>query len=82
MEVVMGFDLQAFLGWTLVLNFGLLMFTAFWLIALKEFTLNLHHKIYKIPKEKLEELYLKFMTYYKLVIIVFNFTPYIALRLM
>ena len=68
-------------GWMTVINIGLFAFSAAILIALKAPIAQLHAKLFEISQVELNVLYFKFLGYYKLLIILFNFVPYLALKL-
>lgn len=74
--------LTSFFGWLSVINFCGVVFTFLSLTLLKPVTLTLHAKMFGIDQDQLEMLYLKTLAYYKLLVIVFMFSPYLALRLM
>ena len=43
---------------------------------------EIHSKLFKISKEKLDAMYFNFLANYKLAIFIFNLAPYIALKIM
>lgn len=75
-------EITTFFGWCTVINMGIYLFSAFFMIAFKEFTINLHSKLMGIDATELPSLYFKYMGNYKIVIIAFNLVPYISLTLM
>ncbi len=75
-------DLTSFLGWCTLINMAFYIFSALFIIGFKDFTINLHSKIVGIEPTELPSLYFKFLGNYKIVIIAFNFVPYLALKLM
>jgi len=73
--------LTAFFGWCSVINMGLLIFSTVMLIAFKGPISAIHSRLLVLDKEKLQGLYMNYLAYYKIAIIVFNITPYFALKL-
>ena len=76
MEVVANF-----LGWCSLINIGLLLFTTIILKVALEPISNIHSNIFGVPKSELPLTYFWYLAYYKIVILVFNLVPYIALRI-
>ncbi len=74
-------QLLAFLGWMTVLNFGLLLITSIMFILFKDTILKIHSKIFSLNADDLSPMYLGFIARYKVLIIVFNLVPYLALRI-
>lgn len=74
--------LANFLGWCTVINFAMLAFATISLMILQNWIANLHSAWFGIDRKDLPKLYFRFLANYKLLIIVFNFVPYIALRVM
>ena len=74
-------QLTAFFGWCTVLNISIYAFSALFITVFKKFTISIHSKLIGLDAAELPALYFKFMGNYKICIIVFNLTPYIALKL-
>ncbi|GHE87250.1 DUF6868 family protein [Thalassotalea profundi] len=75
-------EITDFLAWCTLLNLGIYLFSALFLLGFKNFTMNIHSKISGIAPNALPKLYFKFLGNYKIGIFLFNIVPYIALRLM
>ena len=75
-------ELTTFFGWCAILNLSVYLFSAFFIIVFKSFTINLHSKIVGIEAAELPNMYFKFLGNYKIGILLFNLTPYISLKLM
>jgi hypothetical protein len=71
-----------FLGWCIVINMVVYAFSALFITVFKDFTMRIHSQLIGLDASKLPALYFKFMGSFKIFIIVFNLTPYIALKLM
>ena len=74
--------LREFFGWCLVLNGGLFILTAVNLLLLKGWASRLHAKMFGVEEGAVSRIYFQVLAFYKIVLIVFNLVPYVALRLM
>jgi hypothetical protein len=74
--------MTAFFGWCAVLNIGLLLFTAIWLIVFRDFTKSIHSAILGVDQDSLDVIYFQFMGNLKIAVIVLNVVPYLALKMM
>lgn len=72
--------LTAFFGWLSVLNVGFLVLATVFLACFKNFALKTHNNIFNVDEASLHRIYFIFMAFYKLLIIVFALTPYMALK--
>jgi hypothetical protein len=68
------------LGWSAVINIGLLLWWSLWILFAHDFVYRIHSKWFKIPVEKFDAIHYAGMAFYKITIIVFNIVPYLALR--
>lgn len=75
-------ELTTFLGWCSVINLAVYLFSALAIIVFKRFTANLHSNIMGIDTKALPSLYFNYLGNYKLGILIFNLTPYFALKMM
>jgi hypothetical protein len=75
-------EIRDFLGWCTVINLSIYLLSACFMIVFRNFTTNLHSKLMGIDVTELPSLYFKYMGNYKIMIIVFNLVPYIALTVM
>lgn len=73
--------ITAFLGWCIVINTAIYLFTVSVLTFFKKSVKNLHAKLTDVPVEKLDKFYLNYLGHFKLAMIVLNITPYIALKI-
>ena len=74
-------QLTAFLGWCTAINVGVLLLATLMLILMKDFTARVHGALFPLPRQVLEEQYFQYLAQYKILILVFNLVPYLALRL-
>jgi hypothetical protein len=75
-------QIAAFFGWCTLINIAFYTLSALFIIVFKNFTISIHSKLMGLDASELPSLYFKFMGNLKICIIVFNLTPYIALKLM
>ena len=69
------------LGWCTVLNTGLLIFSALLVILAGAPIKRLHVAMFDLSEENVSRAYFRYLAHYKLLIIVFNLVPYLALRI-
>ncbi|WP_371376186.1 DUF6868 family protein [Thalassotalea aquiviva] len=62
-----------------LINFGLISIISLLLYPCYHTISQLHHKITHVPLAQLPKLYFQYLAGYKLLIIVFNLVPYLAL---
>ena len=74
-------QLAAFFGWCSVINMGLLIFSTLMIIVFKGPISAIHSRLMSLEKDKLPNLYMHYLAYYKIAIIMLNITPYLALKL-
>ncbi len=73
---------REFLGWCSVINIGLLLFSTIMLIVMRGWIVNIHAKMTGVSEAELPRLYFEYLGNYKILIIMFNIVPYMALRIM
>lgn len=73
--------LKAFLGWCLVINFGVLLVWLLFLTLGRDFVRSRHRRWFDIPKPAFEQMQYAGMALYKMATLMFNAVPYIALHL-
>ncbi len=69
------------LGWSAVINFGLLTWWFLWILFAHDFVYRIHSKWFKISAEKFDAIHYAGIAFYKVTIIVFNVVPYLALQI-
>lgn len=75
-------DLTTLLGWTSIINIGFFTFAAVILVFMRGTISSLHSKMFGIPESELASLYFRYLANYKILLFVFSFAPYIALKVM
>ena len=74
--------ITAFFGWTTVINFVLLGFSSIIVISARGAISRMHGNMFGLETADLSRAYFQYIAQYKIAIIVFSLTPYIALKLM
>jgi len=69
------------LGWCSVVNIAMLFLSSIMLMVMRGRIIKLHAKLSGVSEADLPSIYLQFLGNYKLLILMFNLVPYIALRL-
>lgn len=64
------------------INLGVLACATILLTAFKKQLLFIHSRILKMDDDKLSDLYLRYLAYYKIAFFILNLVPYISLRIM
>lgn len=75
-------NLIMFLGWCTIINIGILIFSSLTIFLFKSSVTKLHSELSGVERKALLPLYFKYLGNYKICIIVFNFVPYLALKVM
>ncbi len=74
-------QLSRFLAWSTAINFGLLVLATIGLWLLRDLAERVHGTLFGLPRVALGEQYFQYLAQYKLLILVFNFVPWLALQL-
>jgi len=69
------------LGWSTVINIGLLLWWTLWVMFAHDFIYRVIKGFIRIPEEKFDAINYGAMAAHKIIIIVFNVVPYLALRI-
>lgn len=73
--------LQGFLGWCTVINSSLLLLATVALATMNDWIRGIHSRVLHVDAGQLGPLYFQYLAHYKLLIIVFNLVPWLALLL-
>ena len=71
-----------FFGWTTVINFVLLLVSSIIVITTRGSISKIHGRMFGLESADLSRAYFQYIAQYKIAIIVFSLTPYLALKLM
>lgn len=74
--------LTLFLGWCTALNIAVLLIATVALLAFRGPVMSIHARLTGVADAELPKLYFNYLGNYKLLIIVFNLIPWVALKLM
>jgi hypothetical protein len=75
-------ELANFLGWCTLLNFGLLILASVALMVASKPILAIHGRLMELEPAELSTAYFHYLANYKILILMFNLVPYLALRIM
>lgn len=73
--------IQEILGWCSVINIGLLILSSVTILAMRGPIIKMHSKMFSLSEEDLSRAYFQYLAQFKIVVLVFNLVPYIALRI-
>jgi hypothetical protein len=73
--------LCSFFMWCTILNACLLVFSFLMLACAGDFVYRMHGKWFPMPKERFNGVAYSFIGFYKLLLIVFNLVPWVALEI-
>ena len=73
--------LTIFLGWCSIINISILFLSIVALGLVRKPVARMHSKIFGVSESDLPSAYMQYLGNYKIVIIVFNLVPYIALKI-
>ncbi len=75
-------QLTTFLAWCTAINIALLVISTLALWLMRDFAARLHGAMFGLPQIVVLEQFYSYLATYKLLILVFNLVPYLALRIM
>jgi len=71
----------AVLGWSMVVNFGILLVWALAMMLMPDLTYRIQSLVTKISREDFDRIMYTMMGHYKIALLVTHFGPYVALRI-
>ena len=74
--------MRGFFAWCSVINIGVLIFSSILMVSLRGMASRIHAKMFGLEESDISRAYFRFLTQYKILIIVFSVVPYFALRIM
>ena len=72
----------AFFGWMTIVNIGIYLITVIALATMRGFAYRTNARIFQVSEDEVAKTTFKYIGAYKLLITVFCFAPWLALRLM
>ena len=73
--------MRAVLGWCSIINMGILLWWFLFFTLAHDWVYRVHGKWFKLSVEQFDAIHYAGITFFKLVIFVFNISPYFALRI-
>jgi hypothetical protein len=73
--------LTEFFKWCTIINVAIFIFSAIMIVAVSDFIYRAHGQLFHMPREAFDVVIYSFLGLYKIVILVFNLVPYVALRI-
>ena len=70
-----------FLAWCTAINFGILLLAAFILTVMRSWIVQVHARIFRLNEEDLLRAYFRYLANYQTAIIMLNFVPWVALKI-
>jgi len=75
-------DFRGVLGWCTVINFGFMMLWFLVFLVAHDFVYQVHSSIFPgLTPESFDVLHYQLLTFFKVSVMLLNFVPYIALRI-
>ncbi len=74
--------LTSFLGWCSIINMSMLTLVAIILVFLKDWVAGIHGRMFELSENELARAYFEYLAQFKIVVLVFNVVPYVALKIM
>ncbi|MDD5645392.1 MAG: hypothetical protein PHO00_08120 [bacterium] len=71
--------LRAVLGWSSLINIGMLLWWSLFFIFARGWIYKVHSRWFKLTSEKFDAIHYSGMAFYKISIFIFNVVPYFAL---
>lgn len=73
--------LRAALGWCTLINYAVLAWWFLFIVFAHDLTYRLHARWFKLSEERFDSIHYTLMGFFKLIVLVFNLVPYLALRI-
>ena len=74
-------QLTAFLGWSSIINIGILLISTLFVVWRRDFAVKIHSSMFDLDPQAVPKMYFDYLGRYKLLLLVFNIVPYLALRI-
>ncbi|AWF82704.1 hypothetical protein BTJ40_18860 [Microbulbifer sp. A4B17] len=74
-------NLTQFLGWASIINILILLLSTIGLVSMRKPITRIHARIFELNEQDLGRAYFQYLAQYKIAIIIFNITPYFALKI-
>ena len=74
-------EIRAFFGWCTLINWVILFIWWAMIGVAPDWVKGIHGKWFNIPRDRFAEIHYRGLLTFKFAVILFNFTPYLALRI-
>lgn len=74
-------EIANFIGWCTIFNAAILTLTTLVLVAGRKWIAAKHARWFGLSTDELSAAYFRYLATYKLMVIVFNLVPYVAMRM-
>jgi hypothetical protein len=72
---------RSVLGWSALINYGVLIVWFLFFVLGHDWMYRVHTKFFSLSTEKFDSTHYASMAFFKLLVIVFNLVPYLAMRI-
>lgn len=72
---------RSVLGWSALINYGLLVLWFGFFVLAHDWMYRFHTKFFSLTAEKFDSAHYASMAFFKLLVVVFNLAPYLAMRI-
>ena len=73
--------LRSVLGWCTLINYAVLAWWFLFIVFAHDLAYRLHGRWFKLSEERFDSIHYTLMGFFKLIVLVFNLVPYLALRI-
>jgi hypothetical protein len=73
--------IRSMLAWSTLINMGLLMIWFLLFLFARDWVYRLHSRWYHIPRDRFDAIHYAGLAFFKILVLMFNLTPYLALRI-
>ena len=71
--------LSSFLKWCCIINFSVLLFSSLVIALMPDFIYRVHSRLFNLSREAFNTVIYQYLALFKVLVLVFNFTPFLAL---
>lgn len=75
-------SLTSLFGWMTLINLGIMLFTLLGLVLVKQKAMAIHQRLFGLTAHDLSRAYFAYLAQYKIMVLVLNLVPYLALKLL
>jgi hypothetical protein len=75
-------ELKTLLGWCLIINYGILLIWFAFIMTARDWIFGIHARMFGVERDLVQAEHFKLFGQFKLLIMVFNIAPWLALLIM